>query len=300
MTWHVQPNFSQEWITKHSKQMLTEFYCGWIQCNTHLNSWHVRRQHLLDHCKRSVNPDTGHFYCQMEHCSSYDYLSLHDLQDHMETAHLAQARLPCPVSGCWSSISSEKALVDHFNNVHLKSNNLQFLLLAPTSLPSPASFLQHPQPPLPSSIPSWKVTSPLVNPNCKYTPSQSQPTASQGKRHIWKHMQHVTEMPEEDEEEEPLHTTVAPIEPYLSTPFTQYIIQPTNPLDKDTSLSCHAPLPPASISPPPSPPPIPTMGYSIFTAKYEQLELAGLLDGSGVWVQDPVDHPDSGHEQETM
>lgn len=94
---------------------------------------------------------------------------------------------------------------------------------------------------------------------------------------------------EEDEEDEtPIHLEPPAInaDDALKEPFTKFIVQRKIPLDADTALSGPVVLPSVSGQLPKIPILEPTMGYKVFKKKYTQLEIAGLLDGSGIWLQD--------------
>ena len=99
---------------------------------------------------------------------------------------------------------------------------------------------------------------------------------------------------EEDEEEEtPIHLKQPSIDPYdtitSTKPFMDFIVRPKAPLNAYTALSGPVVLPPIAGQAPNFPTPRATLGYEVFKKKYTELQIAGLLDGSGIWVQDVIE-----------
>ncbi|KAK7696452.1 hypothetical protein QCA50_001109 [Cerrena zonata] len=141
-------------------------------------------------------------------------------------------------------------------------------------------------------MPAWVVVTPPVMPHPDCKPSLSQ-TVSTKHTKVWRHLEHISEIQDEDDEDEdmPIHLEPPLINPYEAlSSFSHFIVQPKATLSADTALSGPVILPSRGGQPPNVPHPEPTMGYGVFKKKYTELQIAGLLDGSGIWVQDEAEN----------
>ena len=132
-------------------------------------------------------------------------------------------------------------------------------------------------------VPAYMLLCPPVWSAWRRAPSASQ-AAARGRR--WKRMNMPRSEEEEDEDESAICLEdIKPSSLQDHTACRQYIIL-RRPVETFLQLSRPQPIQVPPVRP--ATPPV-SIGFDAFAARFEQLDLAGLIDGSGQWPPEPED-----------
>ncbi|KAI1793569.1 hypothetical protein LXA43DRAFT_1001334 [Ganoderma leucocontextum] len=283
-------------VAKEVVQSTPQILCEWSRCHTELNSWKSLQEHLHQHCQQQglSSSSQGPWECKINRCAGRYHTTLADLQQHIDLSHLSRLNLPCPVMGCAKTFRSGSGLPEHLRVAHSD-------VLHPNHASGSNSIrpLRRPCPPrrgdliaLPSHpVPVYMLLCSTVRP----APRGKTPTASQASRRRWRRMDTQAAAARDDDEDElaiPL-ADLPPIDLRGCPVVRDYIVRPKLPESwKQTSR------PQQVIQPPvPEKPPRPSIGYDAFAARFERLEQAGLMDGTGMWPEEGWDKEHQGSEE---
>ncbi|RDX48247.1 hypothetical protein OH76DRAFT_1352794 [Lentinus brumalis] len=267
--------------------------CEWRGCPAELNSWIALQKHLHHHCQQvEASSSQAPFHCQCERCAVRLHDSLSSLLQHITFSHMSRVPLPCPVEGCSEAFTYKQAPTAI--PAHLRTDH-RFGGSFPTRLPplrqsrTPKKPPRRALPPLPHDpVPLYTLLLPPVREKPRRAGSTASQTARRGR---WKRMSSRAAPPSEaSDTDEPESMPFADLDPqastsYYSSPQNECLEWVAYKAPPEPALQISRPQP-MIIPPVREKPPAPSIGYVAFAEKFAQLELAGIIDGTGQWPQD--------------
>ena len=144
----------------------------------------------------------------------------------------------------------------------------------------------------PQPVPMYTLLCPPVHPAAR----GKTPTASQTNRRKWRRMNTQVAAAQDEEEEEPAIPLpdLPPVDLRGSPVVYDYVVRPSQPESWKQISRPQQVIHPAM----PEKPPRPSIGYDAFAARFERLEQAGLMDGTGNWPEEGWDEEDAGRGSE--
>ncbi|KZT27747.1 hypothetical protein NEOLEDRAFT_1167861 [Neolentinus lepideus HHB14362 ss-1] len=282
-----------------AKSTVKPIKCEWDGCPATLNCWYLLHQHIdKQHCTRKSKNKAGSYECRFPRCTARSHGSTRDLLRHLESNHTSRYPLPCPIQGCEETFARQNYIPVHFRNNHAQLENMEATLYSPilksTWLPL------HPRPIKPlQPIPHIEIDHErLLAPTVISTPQKAgqQPgTASKPLSRTWSHLS----VPDEKEkftnsDEEP---ESMPFEDFLNLripteeddpefELPEFIVRRKPPEQSVRQLSVLPPLLNFAAGCPELEHTPASIGFDAFQARYDELEKAGLISGTGVWPHD--------------
>ncbi|OBZ73504.1 Phosphomannomutase [Grifola frondosa] len=254
--------------------------CEWGECKARLNSWKALQEHLRAHCYQ------GHLWeshdCKIQKCAGRKHGTLQDLQLHVDLSHLSRVHLPCPIQGCNQIFGRHFQVAPHFESNHAElldtAVEISSSIFRPLRSPKRPTVHKPPEYPLDVTPSFWALEPDSIT---RTQRTYRAPTSSQSSRK-WSRMDAQDTEDEHKEGDQPFEDL-----PVLDTIYlpevNEFAVRRKPPETTDGQLSRPQPV----IYPliPEQVPPL-SMGYVAFADRFEQLEVADLIDGSGVWPAD--------------
>ncbi|GBE80425.1 hypothetical protein SCP_0301400 [Sparassis crispa] len=262
-------------ITKEVVQPIP-ISCEWGICKAELNSWSALFHHMQLHLQAARNKDRG-FECCFQKCTGRIQGTYSDLESHVELSHLVRVHLPCPVQGCSQVFARHGQVSIHFqeDHPHLIDKTVPFKSHVLKSMRQPSRIHIAQLAPIPSEMTElFHLLSYPVARACKRAQRLSQESRISRK---WSRM--MASQDTEDSADAQPFDNLTKFEPPAN--FNDFIVW-RKPSEPAMQLSR-----PQFISVPsiPEVPPLLSMSYKAFFAKFKELEKAGLVDGTGEWPE---------------
>ncbi|OAX38978.1 hypothetical protein K503DRAFT_769943 [Rhizopogon vinicolor AM-OR11-026] len=257
--------------------------CEWEGCSIILNSCYNLTQHTLRHCDR-ISSIEGQYHCRYLRCAGRVHATKDALKAHVDLSHLSRLDISCPIRDCEQGFSRASQLESHFevNHKDLVARHVTrtFEQLVPTA--PPVRRVITPPPPLPSQreLHCWHFAAPTISLPPRHK-SRSPLVPVEPTSRKWSRL----EVPDADDDNDnpviPLDDLIHPMFPLRARKEIDLRVQRKSPgslSENFQRLSCPQSMP----HPLPRDDRVPrTIGFSIFTQKFEKLVEDGVVNGSG-------------------